>query len=997
MYTDTDITKELVVRGANPNVADNKGNTPVHVACETGRLDSVVCLLTVGKCEPNSKNKAGDTPLHSYLNSPLYTDADITKELVVRGANPNVADNKGNTPVHIACQTGRLDSVVCLLTVGKCDPNSKNKAGDTPLHSYLNSLMYSDSGIVKELIVYGAKANEVDSDCNTPLHIACKTGRLDSVEYLLVMTKCDPNAKNKAGLTPLHVNINSSRYSNSHIVIKLITHGANSNLADNEGNTPLHFSCQSDRFYATKYILTATDCDPNIKNKDRLTPLQVTLNRSTKIIRELIRCGANTNDVYKKHRRVLKQPIQPPVKVFVVGNPSVGKSTLTSAIQKEKFFVRPFTKPQKVTGVDKRTAGIVPHEFESKEYGYTTFYDFAGQRQFYGSHAAMLQNAIQSSPPVFLIVVDICESEDEITKTILYWLSFLENQCSSVSSKPHVIIVGSHADVLKERGEDPELKLSCLKPNTEEFSSKFVFAGFIVIDCQYPISRGMNELRQCLKNSCNALRMRETITFNAHCFYIYLVDKFKVSIAVTVEQIQTQIKAELSFGTPTKHNVMNFIPDSLHHLCKICVELNDRGHILFLKDSQVIEQSWVVLDKKCLLNKVSGSIFAPEHFKQHTVITQCKCSTGVVPLSSIANSFPEYSPKLLTKFLSCLEFCREISDPEILRCITAEHRTCIVKGPAHDPGEHYFLFPALVSLNVPTNVWDDKPQYSHHCGWILHCSTERPEQFFTPRFLQVLLLRMATVHSFPLSEGDKMQSNPAVQRNCSIWKNGIFWGNDCGVETLVEMIPDNKAVIVLMRCCDTAMVDLVELRSQVIRQVHNAVERFCHSIDTTESMIDPSERTQYPLKPVSHLKLFSISNISKAVVESKDAAAKVVSPTGTIPLENLLQCEPYAGLGEVILWEMFDSRAHDTEIIPDSFLTRIIEAKAKHLDTFVKMFFPEHEPQSIVTLQDCFSILKTWRAGCAGTYKSLRQKLDEFSVFAGRNPLVGYIISFSIS
>ena len=140
------------------------------------------------------------------------------------------------------------------------------------------------------------------------------------------------------------------------------------------------------------------------------------------------------------------KPVQPPVKVFIVGDPSVGKSTLTAAFKKKiGVIARIFS--GKVSDVDKKTVGIVPHDIESDTFGKVTLYDFAGHREFYSGHAALLQTAIQSSPPVFLLVVNLCEQEDEIIKNILYWTSFLENQCASVSCKPHIILVGSHSDM----------------------------------------------------------------------------------------------------------------------------------------------------------------------------------------------------------------------------------------------------------------------------------------------------------------------------------------------------------------------------------------------------------------------------------------------------------------------------------------------------------------------------------------------------------------------
>ena len=168
------------------------------------------------------------------------------------------------------------------------------------------------------------------------------------------------------------------------------------------------------------------------------------------IIKVLVRHGARTSIIYESLQNSLgtNKPVQPPVKIFVVGNPFVGKSTLTAALKKKiGIIARIFF--GKVSDVDKKTVGIVPHDLESEIFGRVTLYDFAGHREFYSGHAALLQTAIQSTPPIFIIVVNLCEEKGKIINSILYWVSFLENQCASVSCKPHIILVGSHADILK--------------------------------------------------------------------------------------------------------------------------------------------------------------------------------------------------------------------------------------------------------------------------------------------------------------------------------------------------------------------------------------------------------------------------------------------------------------------------------------------------------------------------------------------------------------------
>ena len=733
-----------------------------------------------------------------------------------------------------------------------------------------------------------------------------------------------------------------------------------------------------------RLLLEEAKMDPNAKNNDGQTPLDLTSDPD--VIRELIRHGANPQDVYKTHGKVLgkrssKQPLQTTVKLFMVGNPSAGKSTLTKALKSEAFGLKRITKRiVKVSGVDEKTAGIIPHEFESKTYGRVTLYDFAGQREFYGSHAALLQNAIQTSTPIFLLVVDLSESNDDIKSKIFYWLSFLENQCTSVSSKPHFLVIGSHVDVLKSKGEDGNHKVSFITSllTTPRFES-LEFTGFVAMDCQYADSAGMRQLHQALKTSCDSLRSQENINFNAHCFLVYLLDKFRDHTAVTIGQILSEMEG----GGVSSYDddITYFLPLSNQAVATVCDQLNDRGHLLVLMDPTAIENSWVIINRTALLAEVNGTIFAPEGFKQHIKLAS---STGVVPLSKIVEHFLKHDHTMLLGFLSHLEFCHEISDSEILGLISQDQASASSEATAVQ-GERYFFFPGLVTLEVPSTVWEPQPQFAYHCGWILQFCVLG--QFFYPRFVQVLLLRLAFSFAF-----SKLPSTgvPSLQRKCAIWKNGIYWGDRNGAETLVEIAEQNR-VVVLMRCPEVKS-ECLQLRSLLIQKVLAAAREFCSKVSTVESFINPSDTSQYPLKPTSQLALYNMTEVASAVTTG---ASSVVHDSGRpVSLDSLLSFEPYADLGEANLRELLCS--HCSAKISDEFISKItlcISSKPQTiLNIFETIFLSLAERASLEAasspLYRVRQVLKIWRDGCEGTYQCLREKLDQFSAFAGRNPLV---------
>ena len=736
-----------------------------------------------------------------------------------------------------------------------------------------------------------------------------------------------------------------------------------------------------------KLLLEEAKMDPNAKNNAGKTPFNLTYRAD--VIRELIRHGANPQDVYKTHGKVLgkhssKQPLQTPVKLFMVGKPSAGKSTLTKALQSEMTrFVSLVTRSKPVSGVDEKTAGIVPHEFESKAYGRVTLYDFAGQKEFYGSHAALLQNAIQTSTPIFLLVVDLSASNDDIKSNIFYWLSFLENQCTSVSSKPHFLVIGSHVDVLKSRGEDPKHKASFITSllTTPRFES-LEFTGFVAMDCQYADSAGMRQLHQALKTSCDSLRSQENINFNAHCFLVYLLDKFRDHTAVTIGQILSEMEG--GGVSAYNHHITYFLPQSKQAVATVCDQLNNRGHLLVLMDPTAIENSWVIINRTALLAEVNGTIFAPEGFKEYIELAS---STGVVPLSKITEHFPKHDRTMLLGFLSHLEFCHEISDSEILGLISQDQASTAGEATAVQ-GERYFFFPGLVTLEVPSTVWEPQPQLDYHCGWILQCS--QPDQFFGPRFVQVLLLKLAISCGFCKRPSSEV---PSLQCKCFIWKNGIYWGDEFGVETLVEVVEQNR-VVVLMRCPEVKS-ECLQLRSLLIQKVLAAAREFCSKVSTVESFINPSDTTQYPLKPTSQLALYNISDVATAVAKGVPAA---VNDSGTsVFLDSLLSFEPYADLGEPILRELFQKASTQCkEVLSQALVSDIAERIPKKKGMLKALFKPKpallaqrmSEAGFVSDELEVTQILDIWKNQTEGTYQCLREKLDQFSAFAGRNPLV---------
>ena len=1041
------------------NARTKSGDTPLHIACgrnpicdkpaaERERLEIVERLVKERHSDLTIQNKNKELPLHIACFN--YCSLDVVK--LVSDCNVSIQTVSGDTPLHYACRSGIVDVVGYLIKVKRCSPNIPNNDNELPLHIACRSYNYnSNLEILKLLCECNVNTQTVQSG-DTPLHYACRCLGITAVKYLVQEKSCDPTIQNRDGKLPLHLACSGSTGKDSLVLVELLTNNdADVNCKTLTGDTPLHEACKIDRYstwlnmvlygqvhtQVVQFLVGRKHCDPNVQNSAGMTPLHyacklnadeiieyllstgkvgpsivakdsegntpIMLTEDFEIIRELLNQGADPHPLYQRYQRFFKEcssetPPPTPLKVLVLGNASTGKTTLIESLKAEGKMVVQDSDP------NAHTAGIIPNQFKSKEYGPVTFYDFAGQHEYYAGHEAVIRTIIRNTPPVILLLVNVSESEDEIKKKILYWLSFSDNQFSTVTGKPHFMIVGSHADVVTDCGGDPQKKvesiIESLKIHIEKSTVDFI--AFITMDCRVSESLGIGDLRCHLRKSSKLLRDYGVMNFRSHCFHVYLLAHYHDLPAVSLNQVTNVLIQnhkpdyyKYQRTTVENSNPKGLLPTKPSEVDSICEELSERGHIVFLKSSRR-RLSWVILNKETLFGEVNGTFFAPVGFKQHVVLAS---STGVVPFSAIASHFPKHDPNMIVGFLSHLEFCHVITDEEVMRFVGGRPE-CPASSSASS--ELYFFFPHLISIESPRDVWKPIDKFDYQCGWLLWCS--EGHLFFTSRFLQVVLLRLAFTFALKLqirNHGDQ----PAIQCRCSIWKNGISWSNEDGIQTLVEVRDQGQAVVIMMRCIGGtgAKIECVSLRSSIIKKIMEAKKEFCPKLSTTESFIDPQE-LQYPPGPPQVLTLFSLSAVAWSVMKAKPCVicdGGMHHPPSKLEGE-LLHFEPYADFGEVILKKLFNEEKRDA-YLTDDFLYDIadmVASKAASIDhkkdCFVRIFDP---PRTMLQerirqapegeTHELVRIFKLWRDRSTDqTYRGLRQKLDEYSVFCGRNPLV---------
>jgi ankyrin repeat protein len=113
---DTVYLQVMLARGADANLRDRNGNTPLIVAAQIGDPD-MVRLLLAGGASVNATNNSGETALIAAVQR---RDPTVTRALIAAGGNPAIADTiAGKTARDYASEDTRSTALVKILDEAK--------------------------------------------------------------------------------------------------------------------------------------------------------------------------------------------------------------------------------------------------------------------------------------------------------------------------------------------------------------------------------------------------------------------------------------------------------------------------------------------------------------------------------------------------------------------------------------------------------------------------------------------------------------------------------------------------------------------------------------------------------------------------------------------------------------------------------------------------------------------------------------------------------------
>ncbi len=258
----------LVAQGANINARGyGSQKTPVAQAIQNCFFQNANQLIEYG-ADVNVPDAAGQTPLYEAIGvgSPA-----MVCDLFCAGAKADITDNKGLNPLHYN------------LIVGDFLP-----------HEHEGNIIIPGDYITKVLVHYGCYTDVPDDEGNRPLHYACAEKRCNAAEFLVVQNGVDVNAQNNKELTCLHLAVALKSLFLMHL---LLSNKANPNLPDENGNLPLHVAAQLN-FVPGIRMLLKHGAIKTLTNSIGLQPVDLTSNMMAANLLSVPKYGQDLDSMY---------------------------------------------------------------------------------------------------------------------------------------------------------------------------------------------------------------------------------------------------------------------------------------------------------------------------------------------------------------------------------------------------------------------------------------------------------------------------------------------------------------------------------------------------------------------------------------------------------------------------------------------------------------------------------------------------------------------------
>uniref|UniRef100_A0A8C2ZT29 Ankyrin repeat and FYVE domain containing 1 n=1 Tax=Cyclopterus lumpus TaxID=8103 RepID=A0A8C2ZT29_CYCLU len=285
-----EVVQCLLEFGANVNAQDAEGRAPIHPAISSQHNVIIQLLISHPDIRLNIRDRQGMTPFACAMTNKnnKAAEAILKRE---PGAAEQV-DNKGRNFLHVAVQNADIESVLFLISV-QANVNSRvqDAAKLTPLHLAVQA---GSEIIVRNLLLAGAKVNELTKHRQTALHLAAQQD-LATICSVLLENGVDFAAEDENGSNALHLAVMQGRLNN---VRTLLTESNIDAEAFNlRGQSPMHVLGHYGKDNAAAIFELFLECMPEYPldkpdNEGNTVLLLAYMKGNANLCRAIVRAGA---------------------------------------------------------------------------------------------------------------------------------------------------------------------------------------------------------------------------------------------------------------------------------------------------------------------------------------------------------------------------------------------------------------------------------------------------------------------------------------------------------------------------------------------------------------------------------------------------------------------------------------------------------------------------------------------------------------------------------
>mmetsp|Transcript_17421 Transcript_17421/g.32455 ORF Transcript_17421/g.32455 Transcript_17421/m.32455 type:complete len:590 (+) Transcript_17421:261-2030(+) len=292
----------LTVSGSSKHLSLKSGpnkSGPAFFAASADSLKALKILKDVG-VNMLEKNSAGNTPLHVACDSGATKVVAYLVKLFKGSHDPNILsdvlsakNNMGLTPLHIAIIHDNMECVEVILAICPELIHQRALLDLTPLHLACMSIGGGNQGLVESLLAAGAQVNDQTNDQRiSPLHFAAAVDATQVAGALLRAGACI-NAKDSSGYTPIHVCALNGSVTSAMLCVQ---EGGDLTVKSDLDHTALHIAAMKGDSKMALYLLSICSWVKDQPDSKGRTPLIDAIEKShDSVVSIFLRAGAKAS------------------------------------------------------------------------------------------------------------------------------------------------------------------------------------------------------------------------------------------------------------------------------------------------------------------------------------------------------------------------------------------------------------------------------------------------------------------------------------------------------------------------------------------------------------------------------------------------------------------------------------------------------------------------------------------------------------------------------